>query len=104
MSEENELLSLRDKIDALDLQIMEKISQRADCAKQVAQVKKSQGDTVYYRPEREAQVLRHIMEANKGPLDNEDMARLFRQIMSACLALEQPIRVAFLGPEGTFTQ
>lgn len=104
MSEENELLSLRDEIDALDLQIMEKISQRADCAKQVAQVKKSQGDTVYYRPEREAQVLRHIMEANKGPLDNEDMARLFRQIMSACLALEQPIRVAFLGPEGTFTQ
>ena len=104
MSEKNELLSLRDKIDALDLQIMEKISQRADCAKQVAQVKKSQGDTVYYRPEREAQVLRHIMEANKGPLDNEDMARLFRQIMSACLALEQPIRVAFLGPEGTFTQ
>jgi chorismate mutase/prephenate dehydratase len=104
MSEENELLSLRDKIDALDLQIMEKISQRADCAKQVAQVKKSQGDTAYYKPEREAQVLRHIMEANTGPLNNEDMARLFRQIMSACLALEKPIRVAFLGPEGTFTQ
>ncbi|MFQ3345717.1 MAG: chorismate mutase/prephenate dehydratase [Porticoccaceae bacterium] len=104
MSEENELLSLRDKIDALDLQIMEKISQRADCAKQVAQVKKSQGDRAYYKPEREAQVLRHIMEANNGPLNNEDMARLFRQIMSACLALEKPIRVAFLGPEGTFTQ
>jgi chorismate mutase/prephenate dehydratase len=44
------------------------------------------------------------MEANTGPIDNEDMARLFRQIMSACLALEQPIKVAFLGPEGTFTQ
>jgi len=58
----------------------------------------------YYKPEREAQVLRHIMEKNAGPLDNEEMARLFRQIMSACLALEQPIRVAFLGPEGTFTQ
>ena len=103
MSEENELLSLRDKIDALDLEIMEKISLRADCAKQVAQIKKIQGDTVYYKPEREAQVLRHIMEANSGPLNNEDMARLFRQIMSACLALEKPIRVAFLGPEGTFT-
>ena len=58
----------------------------------------------YYKPEREAQVLRHIMEKNAGPLDNEEMARLFRQIMSACLALEQPIKVAFLGPEGTFTQ
>ena len=83
---------------------MESISQRADFAQQVAQVKKSLGDAAYYRPEREAQVLRHIMDANTGPIDNEDMARLFRQIMSACLALEQPIKVAFLGPEGTFTQ
>jgi chorismate mutase/prephenate dehydratase len=44
------------------------------------------------------------MEQNSGPLDNEEMARVFRQIMSACLALEQPVKVAFLGPEGTFTQ
>ena len=104
MAEDNPLLGLRDKIDALDLQIMQAISDRARCAQQVAEVKKGQGDLAYYKPEREAQVLRHIMEKNAGPLDNEDMARLFRQIMSACLALEQPIRVAFLGPEGTFTQ
>ena len=83
---------------------MQAISDRARCAQQVAEVKKGQGDLAYYKPEREAQVLRHIMEKNAGPLDNEEMARLFRQIMSACLALEQPIRVAFLGPEGTFTQ
>jgi chorismate mutase/prephenate dehydratase len=83
---------------------MQAISERARCAQQVAEVKKGQGDTAYYKPEREAQVLRHIMEKNAGPLDNEEMARLFRQIMSACLALEQPIKVAFLGPEGTFTQ
>ena len=104
MAKKDPLLVLRDKIDALDVQIMESISQRADFAQQVAQVKKGLGDAAYYRPEREAQVLRHIMEANTGPIDNEDMARLFRQIMSACLALEQPIKVAFLGPEGTFTQ
>jgi len=104
MSKENPLLGLRDKIDALDLQIMQAISDRARCAQQVAEVKKGQGDVAYYKPEREAQVLRHIMEKNAGPLDNEEMARLFRQIMSACLALEQPIKVAFLGPEGTFTQ
>ena len=104
MAKKDPLLVLRDKIDALDVQIMESISQRADFAQQVAQVKKSLGDVAYYRPEREAQVLRHIMDANTGPIDNEDMARLFRQIMSACLALEQPIKVAFLGPEGTFTQ
>jgi chorismate mutase/prephenate dehydratase len=104
MADKNPLLGLRDKIDALDLQIMQAISERARCAQQVAEVKKGQGDTAYYKPEREAQVLRHIMEKNAGPLDNEEMARLFRQIMSACLALEQPIKVAFLGPEGTFTQ
>jgi chorismate mutase/prephenate dehydratase len=104
MTDNNPLLALRDKIDALDLQIMQAISDRARCAQQVAEVKKVQGDTAYYKPEREAQVLRHIMEKNAGPLDNEEMARLFRQIMSACLALEQPIKVAFLGPEGTFTQ
>jgi chorismate mutase/prephenate dehydratase len=104
MAEDNPLMGLRDKIDALDLQIMQAISDRARCAQQVAEVKKGQGDLAYYKPEREAQVLRHIMEKNAGPLDNEEMARLFRQIMSACLALEQPIRVAFLGPEGTFTQ
>jgi chorismate mutase/prephenate dehydratase len=104
MADKNPLLGLRDKIDTLDLQIMQAISERARCAQQVAEVKKGQGDTAYYKPEREAQVLRHIMEKNAGPLDNEEMARLFRQIMSACLALEQPIKVAFLGPEGTFTQ
>lgn len=104
MSDSNPLLVLRDQIDALDLQIMQAISDRARCAQQVAEVKKQQGDSAYYKPEREAQVLRQIMEQNHGPLDNEEMARLFRQIMSACLALEQPVKVAFLGPEGTFTQ
>jgi chorismate mutase/prephenate dehydratase len=59
---------------------------------------------VFYRPEREAQVLKRVMERNKGPLGNEEMARLFREIMSSCLALEQPLKVAYLGPEGTFTQ
>ena len=104
MSDSNPLLALRDQIDALDLQILQAISDRARCAQQVAEVKKQQGDSAYYKPEREAQVLRQIMEQNNGPLDNEEMARLFRQIMSACLALEQPVKVAFLGPEGTFTQ
>lgn len=104
MSKKDPLLILRDEIDSLDQQIMANISQRAQFAQEVAQVKKNLGDVAYYRPEREAQVLRRVMESNTGPIDNEDMARLFRQIMSTCLALEQPIKVAFLGPEGTFTQ
>src|SRR5690606_41194289 len=58
----------------------------------------------FYRPEREAQVLRKVIERNKGPLRNEEVVRLFREIMSACLAQQEPLKVAFLGPEGTFSQ
>jgi chorismate mutase/prephenate dehydratase len=61
-------------------------------------------ETVFYRPEREAEVLRAVKARNKGPLDNESLARLFREIMSVCLALEKPLNIAYLGPEGTFTQ
>lgn len=102
----DELESLRQQIDALDQQIQDLINERAACAQQVAEVKqKTEGaSTVFYRPEREAQVLRGVMQRNKGPLHNEEMARLFREIMSACLALEQPLKAAYLGPEGTFTQ
>ncbi|MEJ2042800.1 MAG: prephenate dehydratase [Reinekea sp.] len=103
---ESELPLLRDEIDRLDTEILSLISRRAQCAMRVAEVKTAANpeSTVFYRPEREAQVLNRIMERNPGPLGNEDMARLFREIMSACLALEKPLEVAFLGPEGTFTQ
>lgn len=100
-----DLDALRQRIDSLDNDILRLISERAQAAQQVAQVKTAEDPkAVFYRPEREAQVLRRIMELNPGPLDSEEMARLFREIMSACLALEQPIKVAYLGPEGTFTQ
>ncbi|TNE78853.1 MAG: prephenate dehydratase [Gammaproteobacteria bacterium] len=104
MAGDKELGQLREQIDSIDDRILALISERAKCAQRVAEVKVAAGETVFYRPEREAQVLRHIMAKNEGPLDNEEMARLFREIMSACLALEQPVKVAFLGPEGTFTQ
>ncbi|MGB0732709.1 MAG: prephenate dehydratase [Pontibacterium sp.] len=107
MSEqEKELRVLRDRIDAIDSQIHQLLNDRARCAQSVAEVKlKYQGvqNAVFYRPEREAQVLRKVMERNEGPLPDEYVARLFREIMSVCLAYEQPMRVAFLGPEGTFT-
>lgn len=99
------LLELRDEIDNLDQQIQALINQRARCAQHVAEVKTAEDPgAVFYRPEREAQVLRAVMARNAGPIGNEDMARLFREIMSVCLALEQPVKVAYLGPEGTFTQ
>src|SRR5699024_7774600 len=98
------LEELRQQIDGVDEQLQTLLNQRASLAKQVGEVKIANNDLVFYRPEREAQVLRNVKERNQGPLDNETVARLFREVMSACLALEEPMRIAFLGPEGTFTQ
>lgn len=106
MSEKVTLDQLRQQIDSLDENIQKLLSARARCAQQVAEVKKADDPaaTVFYRPEREAQVLQKVMARNEGPLHPEEMARLFREIMSACLALEHPMKIAFLGPAGTFTQ
>ena len=101
------LLLLRDRIDCIDTQIQALINERAQCSQKVAAVKLAeQGDekVVFYRPEREAQVLRRVMDRNEGPLGNEEMAKIFRQVMSSCLAFEKPMRIAFLGPEGTLTK
>ena len=109
MSDNPELLKIREEIDAIDQQIQTLINARADCAMRVAEVKQAEmaktGEApVYYRPEREAQVLARVMERNEGPLPKEEVARIFREIMSSCLALEKPLSVAFLGPVGTYTQ
>ena len=105
MNEQAELGRLRERIDAIDQQLIELISERARCAQAVAEVKmRAQGEgAVFYRPEREAQVIRRVMARNPGPLSDEEMGRLFRELMSACLALERPLHIAYLGPEGTFT-
>ena len=96
---------LRVEIDALDKEIQSLIGARAELASAVAEVKKASEDqSVFYRPEREAQVLRKIIDRNDNLLKDKDMAHIFREIMSACLALEQPLNIAYLGPEGTFTQ
>jgi chorismate mutase/prephenate dehydratase len=100
----DKLKAVRDRIDALDEQIQTLINERAKCAQEVAALKNGGDAASFYRPEREAEILRMILARNQGPLSGEEMARLFREIMSACLALEQPLRIAYLGPEGTFTQ
>ena len=100
------LEEVRGRIDAVDVEIHRLISERAKLA-QLVGISKSgaTGRTVdFYRPEREAQVLRAARERNEGPLKDEEVLRLFREIMSACLAQQEPLKVAFLGPEGTFTQ
>ncbi|MCG2572953.1 MULTISPECIES: prephenate dehydratase [Acinetobacter] len=99
------LEQLRSDIDSVDQQIQNLLNRRAGLAEAVAKAKfATEENPVFYRPEREAQVLRKVMERNEGPLSDATMARLFREIMSACLALEAPQSIAFLGPEGTFTQ
>jgi len=98
------LRSLRDRIDRLDEKIQQLINERAGCAQGIAALKQAAGEDNFYKPEREVDVLRRVIARNRGPLSSEEMARLFREIMSACLALEKPMKVAFLGPEGTFTQ
>jgi len=104
VSVDQRLRELHDRIDALDAQIQELISERARCAQETAKKKSRAHTDNYYSPEREAQTLRRVVERNKGPLPDEEMARLFRGVMSACLALESPMSIAFLGPAGTFTQ
>ncbi|MBW7931168.1 MAG: prephenate dehydratase [Gammaproteobacteria bacterium] len=101
---EADVAAIRGRIDALDRQLGELISERARLAQQVGVAKGRHGAADFYRPEREAQVLRGVVERNEGPLRNEEMLRLFREIMSACLAQEEPLKVGYLGPEGTFSQ
>ncbi|QIB64671.1 prephenate dehydratase [Kineobactrum salinum] len=115
MADSRDLNQVRADIDAIDRDIQALITRRAECAQRVAQIKlaemlaaRSRGEPVtevnYYRPEREAQVLQRIIERDRGPLGGTTVAHIFREIMSACLALERPLQVAYLGPEGTFTQ
>lgn len=99
------LSELRQRIDGIDQQILKLLNQRAECALEVAKTKLASGETgSFYRPDREAQVLRRIKDINPGPLADNTAAHLFREIMSACLALEKPLDIAYLGPQGTFTQ
>jgi len=100
-----DLEEIRRRINEVDERIQALINERARFAQQVGVAKGELAAAVdYYRPDREAEVLRKVIERNKGPLRNEEMLRLFREIMSACLAQQEPLKVGFLGPEGTFTQ
>jgi chorismate mutase/prephenate dehydratase len=97
------LPDLRIQIDKLDNELLSLLNQRAHVAEQVGEVKKLEG-TPFFRPDRVAAVIDKIQQANTGPLKNEHLAAIWNEIMSACLALESPIRVAYLGPAGTFSE
>ena len=97
---QDELERLRSQIDQVDERLLAALNERAKLARAIGTLKAGQA----YRPEREAQVLRRIKERNPGPLGSETVALIFREVMSACLALERPITVAYLGPRGTFSE
>jgi len=100
-----DLAEIRKRINKVDERIQGLINDRARIAQQVGVAKGDLASAVdYYRPEREAEVLRSVLDRNDGPIRDEEMLRLFREIMSACLAQQEPLKIGFLGPEGTFTQ
>ncbi|MGU9977697.1 MAG: prephenate dehydratase [Candidatus Oxydemutatoraceae bacterium WSBS_2016_MAG_OTU14] len=102
--EDKKIIQLRKAIDALDDDLLKIINTRAQYAIDVAAAKRKENDgQPFYRSNREADVLRRMRQANAGPLSNEEVMRLFQEIMSACLALEQPMKIGYLGPEATFT-
>lgn len=99
------LSDVRARIDQIDRDIQALIAERAHMAHQVGKAKGKLAAAVdYYRPEREAQVLRMVVDRNEGPLSDEVLVHVFREIMSACLAQQEPLKVGYLGPEGSFTQ
>ncbi|MDB5763284.1 MAG: pheA [Herminiimonas sp.] len=100
---DNKLKPLREQIDALDKQILDLLNRRARVAQDVGHLK-AEINAPVFRPEREAQVLRNVAERNPGPLDGTDVQTIFREIMSACRALEKRVTVAYLGPAGTFSE
>jgi len=97
------LPELRTLIDAVDQELLAALNRRAALANEVGEIKRAEGSAVF-RPEREAQVIHTLQGANKGPLKDASVALIWREIMSACRALEAPQRVAYLGPKGTFSE
>ena len=102
------LRPLRNEIDAIDAEVLGLLNRRAQVAQRVGDVKRErtggQGEPQVFRPEREAQVLRRLAELNTGPLPGDAVTHIFREVMSACRALERPAAVAYLGPEGTYSE
>jgi chorismate mutase/prephenate dehydratase len=99
------LAGVRAEIDGIDSELLRLLNARACCAQKVGEIKAEHGEAGHiYRSEREAQVLRRLQDSNPGPLPGESITFFFREVMSACLALEEPLGVAFLGPLGTFSE
>ena len=102
---DSSLVNIRNKIDKVDTQIQELITKRACLAEEVKREKYAvEKSPNFYRPKREAEILRNVKQRNQGPLSDKTLTLIFQEIMSGCLALQKPLKIAFLGPAGTYTQ
>ena len=101
MSKKEELKRIREKIDELDTELLNLINQRASLAIEAGETKKKE---VIYKPEREADILRKLKKINPGPLNEQQISNIFKEIISSCRAQEDELDVAFLGPEGTYSE
>lgn len=102
MKKDGNLGELRNEIDSIDSSVLELLSRRGKISSSIGGIKRAKGQPVY-SPDRESQVYKKITSRNKGPLADNSVSAIFREIMSACLSLEQPLAIAYLGPELTFT-
>src|SRR5438132_264954 len=103
MSEKQQLATIRREIDSIDLQLIALLNRRAEASVEVARIKRT-GDVTTYVPSREQEVFNNVLGANNGPMTEAHVRAIWGQILSASRSLQRPLRIAYLGPEGTFTQ
>jgi len=96
------LKELRERIDRIDETILELLVERANLAKEIGEIKTKEGLEIHV-PERERKILERILEKNRGRFPEQALIRIYREIISACLSLEKPLKVGYLGPKATFT-
>ena len=98
------LQKLRKQIDAVDIKILDLLSKRAGIAKKTAKIKSNSKNQNIFRPDRESQIIKDILKLNKGPLTDNNLEIIYKEIISSCLALETDLKVSYLGPIGSFSE
>ena len=101
----NKIKPIRQKIDAIDHQILQLIQKRGSLAQKIGKLKSLMSSNVsFYKPNREAEIIRNISKLNQGPISEEKIQYIFKEIISSCLSLEEALTIAYLGPEGTHSE
>ena len=99
----DKLKKLRDKIDLIDDKLLDLIQSRADIASKIGELKATLNKNKFYKPDRESKILKKILAKSEGPLADSKVRNIYKELISACLSIEETIKVGFLGPEGTYS-